>query len=248
MKGFERGVGPSSGVPANRGKRVACENLSRGGRPYLQVKHAAAPSGRGDSGDPTLRVVLQVFAVAAAYLLGSIDFGVIVARSQGVDIYSVGSGNPGTSNVMRVLGKKFAAIVLLGDGAKGALAALLGSLLVDPSFGYVTLFAAVLGHAFPIWHRFRGGKSVAAAIGGIIYLAPVVGVVLTVVWVAMLLVTKTASVGSLTVLVLMVPLLTLAGRRGSDLVWAAVISVFVIVRHRSNIVSLLSGSERKVVS
>ncbi len=149
---------------------------------------------------------------------------------------------------MRVLGKKFAAVVLLGDGAKGALAALLGSLLVDPAFGYVTLFAAVLGHAFPVWHRFRGGKSVAAAIGGIIYLAPVVGVVLTVVWVAMLLVTKTASVGSLTVLVLMVPLLALAGRRGSDLVWAAAISVFVIVRHRSNIVSLLSGSERKVVS
>jgi glycerol-3-phosphate acyltransferase PlsY len=192
--------------------------------------------------------VVQFIALVAAYLLGSVDFGVIVAKSQGVDIYSVGSGNPGTSNIMRVLGKKYAAIVLVGDGVKGAVAAALGALLVDPSFGYATLFAAVVGHAFPVWHRFRGGKSVAATIGGTIYLAPLVGVVLAVIWVAILLVTKTASIGSLTVLILLVPLLALAGRRGADLVWAAVIAVFVIVRHRSNIVSLLTASERRVTS
>lgn len=239
-------MGPPREAPANRGKRVACENTSRGGRPYLQVKHAGATGGRGDSGDPTLRVVVQALAVVAAYLLGSVDFGVIVARTQGIDIYSVGSGNPGTSNVMRVLGKKFAALVLVGDAAKGALAAALGVALIDPSFGYITLFVAVVGHAFPVWHRFKGGKSVAAAIGGIIYLAPVVGVILAAIWVVILVVTKTASIGSLTVLVLMVPFLALAGRRGTDLIWAGLIAIFIVARHRSNIVALLNASERRV--
>ena len=192
--------------------------------------------------------MVQVVAVVVAYLLGSIDFGVIVARSQGVDIYSVGSGNPGTSNVMRVLGKKYAAIVLVGDAAKGALAAALGAVLVDPSFGFVTLLVAVLGHAFPIWHHFKGGKSVAVTIGGMIYLAPAVGIALAIVWIVMLLITKTASLGSLTVLVLLVPFLALSGRRGSDLIWASVIALFVIARHRSNIRDLLNVSERKVTS
>ncbi len=192
--------------------------------------------------------MIQLLALVVAYLLGSVEFGVIVAKARGVDIYSVGSGNPGTSNVMRALGKKWAALVLVGDGAKGAAAAAIGALLVDPGFGYVTLLAAVIGHAFPIWHRFKGGKSVATTIGGVIYLAPVVGVVLAAIWVAVLVVTRTASIGSLTVLVLLVPLLALVGRRGADLAWAAVIALFAIARHRDNIVALARGTERKVAS
>jgi len=244
-------VDEKSGPP--RGPRKQGEKGGLRGRfprrvTFLHSEARCRPSRKRRFGPSYTWAVVQVIALVVAYLLGSVDFGVIIARSQGVDIYSVGSGNPGTSNIMRVLGKKFAAIVLVGDGIKGAVAAALGALLVDPSFGYVTLFAAVVGHAFPVWHRFKGGKSVAATIGGTIYLAPVVGVVLAVIWIAILLVTKTASIGSLTVLILLVPFLALAGRRGADLVWAAVIAVFVIVRHRSNIVSLLNASERRVTS
>ena len=196
---------------------------------------------------PTLARVEQILAVVVAYLLGSVSFGVLVARSQSIDIHTVGSGNTGTSNVMRVLGKKLGALVLVGDAGKGVLAAALGVVTVDPAFGYVTLFAAVVGHAFPIFHRFRGGKSVATALGGFVVLAPVVGVTLTVIWAVILIVWKTASVGSIIVMVLAVPLLALAGRRGSDLVWSAAIVVFVLIRHSGNIRRLVKRSERKVV-
>jgi glycerol-3-phosphate acyltransferase PlsY len=191
--------------------------------------------------------VEQILAVVVAYLLGSVSFGVLVARSQGIDIHTVGSGNTGTSNVMRVLGKKLGALVLVGDAGKGVLAAALGAVMVDPAFGYVTLLAAVVGHAFPIFHRFRGGKSVATALGGFVVLAPVVGVTLTVIWAVILIVWKTASVGSIIVMVLALPLLALAGRRGSDLVWSAAIVVFVLIRHSGNIRRLVQRSERKVV-
>ena len=188
----------------------------------------------------------EIFAIVAAYLLGSVSFGVLVARSQGIDIHSVGSGNTGTSNVMRVLGKKLGAVVLIGDAGKGMLAAALGVWMVDPAFGYVTLFAAVIGHAYPVFHRFRGGKSVATTLGGFVVLAPAVGVALTVIWAVILIVWKTASIGSIIVMVLAVPLLALTGKRGSDLVWSAIIVIFVLIRHGGNIRRLVQGSERKV--
>jgi len=189
---------------------------------------------------------VSLVLVVVAYLVGSLNFGVLVARARGVDIYSEGSGNPGTSNVMRVLGKKLAAVVLLGDGAKGAITAALGALVIDPAFGYVTLFVAVIGHAFPVWHRFRGGKSVATTLGGLLFLAPLVGAILAGIWIVTLVVWKTASIGSLIVMALMVPMLAITGRRGSELVWAAATALFVIARHSSNIKLLLSASERKV--
>ena len=189
----------------------------------------------------------QILAIVIAYLLGSVSFGVLVARSQGIDIHAVGSGNAGTSNVIRVLGTKRGALVLVGDAGKGMLAAAIGVALVDPSFGYVALFAAVVGHAFPVFHRFGGGKSVATTLGGLVVLAPVVGVVLTVIWAVILVVWRTASVGSILVMVLIVPLLALTGHRGSDLVWSGVIAIFVLIRHYGNIRRLIQGSERKVV-
>jgi glycerol-3-phosphate acyltransferase PlsY len=148
---------------------------------------------------------------------------------------------------MRVLGKKFGALVLVGDAAKGAIAAAVGVALVDPAFGYVALFAAVVGHAFPIFHGFRGGRSVATALGGFIYLAPAVGIALSVIWAVVLVIWKTASIGSLVVMVLVVPLLALAGRTGTELMWASVTVVFVLVRHAANVRRLVEGSERKAL-
>ncbi|MGI9666418.1 MAG: glycerol-3-phosphate 1-O-acyltransferase PlsY [Acidimicrobiia bacterium] len=188
----------------------------------------------------------HVLAVVAAYLIGSVNFGIIVATSRGIDIRSVGSGNPGTSNVLRVLGKKLAAVVLLGDALKGVAAAAIGVAVGEPVFGYVTLAAAVVGHSFPIWHKFMGGKSVATALGGFVYLAPVVGLVLAVIWIALLLIWKTASVASLVSMLLVVPALALAGRETDELLWAGAIALFVIVRHAGNIRDLASRSERTV--
>jgi glycerol-3-phosphate acyltransferase PlsY len=190
--------------------------------------------------------VQHVIALVAAYLIGSISFGIIVASSQGIDIRTEGSGNPGTSNVLRVLGRRLAIVVLLGDALKGVAAAALGTVLVDDTFGYVTLLVAVVGHSFPIWHGFRGGKSVATAIGGIIYLAPLVGAILALLWIVIVLVWKTASIASLTVMLLLVPALALDGRDVQELLWASAIAIFVILRHSGNIERILSRSERTV--
>ena len=196
--------------------------------------------------------VLVPFVVA--YLIGSIDFGVIVPRVLGVDIYAVGSGNPGTSNVFRSLGKGPASLVLLGDGAKGAAAAAIGAFWagsVSSTASVDTLavacaFAAVVGHIAPIWHRFHGGKGVATAIGAAIYLAPLFGILLAVAWLVVTLVFKVASIASLGAMLIYLPGFALSGYRGLALGWAAAIALLVIVRHASNIGRLFSGSERSV--
>ena len=188
----------------------------------------------------------QTIAVAVSYMIGSISFGIIVSSMRDVDIRSVGSGNTGTSNILRTLGRKDAGLVLLGDALKGAVAAAIGAVWISGDFGWITLFAAVVGHSFPIWHHFKGGKSVATAIGGIIYLVPWVGIVLAVIWVSVLVVWKTASIGSLVVMGLTVPLVTLAGESFTAIAWASVIAAFVIVRHASNIKRLAESTERQV--
>lgn len=191
-----------------------------------------------------------------AYFIGSIDFGVIVPRMLGVDIYSTGSGNPGTSNVMRSLGRGPAVLVLLGDGAKGAVAAAVGSAWAAnvtntasvETLAFACAFAAVLGHIAPIWHRFRGGRGVATAIGAAIFLAPVFGVLLAVIWLVVTLVIKVASIASIGAMVLYVPGFALSGYRGWSLVWAAAIALLVVVRHAPNIRRLAAGSERSVTN
>ena len=184
--------------------------------------------------------------VIVSYLVGSVSFGIIVSSLRGIDIRSVGSGNTGTSNILRALGKRDAALVLLGDALKGAGAAAIGTLWVGGDFGWVALFAAVVGHSFPVWHGFRGGKSVATAIGGIAYLVPWAGAILAVLWIVILLVWKTASIGSLVAMGLLVPLVTLSGASGAAIAWASVIAAFVIVRHASNIKNLVASSERRM--
>jgi len=221
--------------------------------PYCCASKAVAEASSRRGANKLLRVdVLAPLAIA--YLLGSVDFGVIVPRILGVDIYATGSGNPGTSNVFRSLGKGPAALVLFGDGAKGAAAAAIGAAWAGAvlhtasveTLAVACAFAAVLGHVAPVWHRFRGGRGVATAVGAGIFLAPVFGLVLAVAWLVVTLVFKVASLASLGAMVLYVPGLAVSGYRGWALMWALAIAVLVITRHAANIRRLLDGSERMV--
>lgn len=191
-----------------------------------------------------------VLALLVGYALGSIDFAVIVARSQGVDIYREGSGNPGASNVMRTMGRRAAAAVLIGDAVKGLLAALAGQLLVGDSAGMAAAgFAAVVGHCFPVWHRFKGGKGVATSLGVFIVTLPwwlTLG--LLAVWAAVVAATRKASLGSLIVMVAVVPGAWLARMQGEAIAWLTAIVVLVILRHRDNFTRLLAGEEHSVVA
>lgn len=201
-------------------------------------------------------LVRLLIGFIVGYLLGGVDFAVIVGRMRGVDIYSVGSGNPGTSNVLRTMGRGAAAMVLLGDLAKGLIAAAVGAIISASGVGYASPEAAaalagvgaVAGHCYPAWHRFKGGKGVATSAGVIIWMNPLVGFGLGMVWGAVVAMTRTASVGSLIVVVLVLPALWFVGVTGWPLAWVAVMMSLVIYRHRPNIKRMLAGGDRKVVT
>ncbi|WKZ83511.1 MAG: glycerol-3-phosphate 1-O-acyltransferase PlsY [Acidimicrobiia bacterium] len=187
-----------------------------------------------------------IAAVVGGYLLGSIDFGVILPRVRGVDIYASGSGNPGATNVLRTMGRGAATTVMLGDLGKGIAAAAMGGTAGGDPAAIAAGFAAVLGHCFPVWHRFRGGKGVAATAGTVLWVEPLVGLILFAVWAAIVAVTKRASLASIAVAAALVPGLWVVGQRGWTLAWATLIAVLVVTRHRANIDRLLRNAEHRI--
>lgn len=190
-------------------------------------------------------------ALVAAYLVGSFDFAVVVGRMHGVDIREVGSGNPGTSNVLRTLGRLPAAMVLTGDLLKGVVAAAMGMVasgVADATvhWAFAAGLAAVIGHCYPVFHRFRGGKGMATALGALVFTLPLVALVDAMVWLATVWLSKTAAAASLVAVAVTVPLAVWAGVRGLALVWLASMLVLVVWRHRANIMRMVTGSEQKV--
>lgn len=187
-----------------------------------------------------------IAAVVGGYLLGSIDFGVILPRVRGVDIYASGSGNPGATNVLRTMGRGAATTVMLGDLGKGIAAAAMGGTAGGDPAAIAAGFAAVLGHCFPVWHRFRGGKGVAATAGTVLWAEPLLGVILIGAWAAIVAVTRRASLASIAVAAALVPGLWVVGQRGWTLAWATLIAVLVVTRHRANIDRLLRNAEHRI--
>lgn len=190
-------------------------------------------------------------AVIAAYLVGSIDFAVIVARMHGVDIREVGSGNPGASNVIRSIGRVPGAMVLVLDTIKGVIGAAMGMIAsgtADPQVEWAFLagLAAVVGHCYPIFHRFKGGKGVATGLGVLFFTMPLVGLIIVVSWIVLVKLTKTASIASLIVVFATIPLAMWQGVTGMALVWLLVTVVLIVWRHRGNIQRVLRGDEQKV--
>jgi glycerol-3-phosphate acyltransferase PlsY len=189
--------------------------------------------------------------LVAAYLVGSIDFAVIVARMHGVDIHQAGSGNPGTSNVLRTLGRVPAAMVFAGDTLKGTIGAAMGMVAAgvsDPGVHWAFLagLAAVIGHCYPVFHRFKGGKGVATGGGVLLFTVPLAAVIEISIWGLVAWATKTASIGSMVIVVITIPMLLWQGVRGLSLVWAALMIALVVWRHRGNIRRMVSGSEEKI--
>jgi len=190
-----------------------------------------------------------VVALAFAYLIGSLDFAVIVARLRGEDIYAMGSGNPGASNALRSMGKTAGALVLLGDLLKGLVAAAVGATLGGSgTLASAAGLAAVVGHCYPMFHRFRGGKGAATFAGMLLWVAPWAGLGMVVVFGGVVAVSRIASVGSIAGAALSAPLAVwVDGMRGWSLVWLTAAVALVMYRHRGNIARLLGGAERKVV-
>jgi glycerol-3-phosphate acyltransferase PlsY len=186
---------------------------------------------------------MWVVLVPFAYLIGTFPSASLIARANGIDIRAVGSGNPGASNVTRMLGWRKGVWVFVLDAAKGALAAGIGLWAGGRPGGYVLGAFAIVGHVFPIWSRFRGGKGVATGGGVLAVLAPITFVTVVVVWTVLLKATGKASVASI-VAVAVVPI-GVAFEGGAWWEIAAVVGLgaLVMARHLANIKRLLSRRE-----
>jgi acyl phosphate:glycerol-3-phosphate acyltransferase len=190
--------------------------------------------------------------VVAAYLIGSVSFAVVTSMAFRLpDPHSYGSGNPGATNVLRTGNKAAAALTLLGDGAKGWLAVYLAQKL-GPQFGVAdwavpaVVVAVFVGHLFPVFHRFAGGKGVATAAGILLALHWPLGLALAVVWLVMAYGFKISSLAALTAAAL-APLGTFYVFGNAPVAWAMVpVSLLLFWRHRANIRQLLEGRERPI--
>jgi glycerol-3-phosphate acyltransferase PlsY len=180
------------------------------------------------------------------YLFGSIPFGLLLTRAAGLgDIRAIGSGNIGATNVLRTGRRGLAAATLLLDAAKGAAAVLLARALAGPDAALWAGLGAVLGHTFPVWLSFRGGKGVATGYGVLIAAAWPVGLLAGAVWLVMAKLSRLSSASALTSFALAPVLALLLADRASALM-ALAIAVLIFIRHHANIRRLLAGTEPRI--
>ena len=196
--------------------------------------------------------MFNVSAVIAAYLIGSLSFAVIVSKYYGMDDpRTYGSGNPGATNVLRSGKKKAAALTLLGDALKGLVAVVLARYLQDAlNLSDITIaavaVAALVGHMWPLFFGFKGGKGVATALGVLLALSPATALVCAAIWLVMAFGFKVSSLAALAATVA-APLVAFWLMPYPSWAWATVvIAVLVLYRHKSNIQNLLQGKEGKI--
>ena len=183
-----------------------------------------------------------------AYLVGSLSTAVIVCSILGLpDPRSAGSNNPGATNVLRIGGKKAAALTLFGDILKGVIPVIVAKALTDDS-GIIALTgaAAFLGHLFPVFFGFQGGKGVATAAGVFIAISPQLTGILVVVWLAMALLFRYSSLAALTATLAAIPLAAWLLPGWHFLAMAVLIAVLLFIRHKPNIQRLLAGEESRI--
>ena len=194
-----------------------------------------------------LALPIALGLLAGGYLLGSIPFGLVVTRLGGAgDIRQVGSGNIGATNVLRTGRKDLALLTLLGDGGKGIVAVLLARHFFGETAAALAGGAACLGHLFPVWLGFKGGKGVATFFGVMLTAAWPVGVMAAITWLAVAALMRLSSLAALTAVAL-APLFALATDQATPMVvLAAFMAVLVFVRHKDNIARLRTGTEPKI--
>jgi glycerol-3-phosphate acyltransferase PlsY len=193
-------------------------------------------------------MTIDYFLIAGGYLLGSISTAIIVCKLMGLpDPRTEGSRNPGATNVARLGGKKAAALTLAGDMLKGLIPVLIAKALhADSTILAATALAAFLGHLYPVFFGFQGGKGVATALGVIFGLQWQAGLVISCIWLAMALLFRYSSLAALTA-ILLTPLCFMWLLPDRPIIIALIIlTVLIFWRHRSNIANLLSGKEGKI--
>jgi glycerol-3-phosphate acyltransferase PlsY len=189
----------------------------------------------------------SVFAVTLAYFVGSIPFAFLLSRHRGIDLRRTGSGNVGASNVLRTTGVRAAVLAMLLDGVKGSIAVLTAMLLsAGPVAAVLAAVASIVGHVYPIWLRFRGGKGVATAAGAFALLAPEAFGAAAGVFLLLVIVTRFVSVGSIAGALTLVLVAAISDVPGVVAAGATVSALVIICRHRENLARLAAGTELRV--
>ncbi|NLG36401.1 MAG: glycerol-3-phosphate 1-O-acyltransferase PlsY [Clostridiales bacterium] len=192
-------------------------------------------------------IVQYVILAVASYMLGSVSAAVFISRKAGgFDIREKGSGNAGSTNVLRVMGVKWGVITLLIDMAKGALPTLIGLLWARETGAYVAGGAVLLGHAFPILERFRGGKCVASSGGVLLVLNPLLTLAALAIDFSIMFISRIVSIGTIIIFILY-PVGAFLFPGPAHFGWFALgVSILVLILHRGNIKRLLTGTEKRL--
>ena len=185
-------------------------------------------------------------AIVIAYLLGSIPFSYLAGKTRGIDLRRVGSGNLGAANAFRALGRDLGIAVLVADIGKGVLAVVIARALTDDPWPAIAAGAAMAGHVFPVWMRFKGGKGVAVGGGAVIALMPLASVILLSLWLVVAVVSRYTSLASITAAVAATPLVWAMDYPRADVVFTAIAAIAVLLLHRGNIARLLQGRENRI--
>lgn len=187
--------------------------------------------------------------ILAAYLLGSLSGSLLLGKLRGVDIRTQGSGNAGGTNAFRTQGAKFALGVIVIDIGKGALAAWLGLRFAQGADAtwvpYATAFAASIGHVWPVWHGFRGGKGAATVVGGVLMLWPATVPILLAVWLCGLILTGYVGLSTILAGISLVVLALTTHADAIRLVFAVAVAVLLLFTHRANLARLRAGTESR---
>ncbi|HHI88564.1 MAG TPA: glycerol-3-phosphate 1-O-acyltransferase [Hellea balneolensis] len=187
-----------------------------------------------------------IWAALGGYLLGSIPFGLLIARLAGQgDIRKIGSGNIGATNVLRTGRKELALLTLVLDAGKAGVAALIAGHVFGPTEALIAGGAALIGHCFPIWLGFRGGKGVATYFGALLAVAWPVFLIAGVIWLVCLFLTRIVSLSGI-ITALAVPLCALALGQKDIAVFCAALGLVIILRHAQNIGRIFRGEEPKI--
>ena len=192
-------------------------------------------------------MILRIILIIASYMIGSLSTAIILCRVRyGVDIRTLGSGNAGTTNVLRNFGKKAAGITLLLDALKGVPCYLLGYYLCH-SYGVALAcgLAAILGHIYPVWYQFRGGKGVATTLGVALVAAPKITLLALLIALAVMAVSRRVSLGSILGVIAFEVIAVLMHADRAILLWGICAVLIIIIKHKDNIRRLLSGTEPK---
>jgi glycerol-3-phosphate acyltransferase PlsY len=188
-----------------------------------------------------------VLAVTFGYFVGSIPFAFLLSRQRGIDLRRAGSGNIGASNVLRTTGVRAAVLAMVLDGVKGTIAVLVAQLLSAGALAAViAAFASVVGHVYPIWLRFRGGKGVATAAGAFAMLAPEALGIASCVFLIAVVATRFISVGSIAGALTLAIVASFSDAPGVVAIGATGCAVIIIYRHRENLARLAAGTERRI--